>query len=311
MRRVFKATRRSWITEAIAPILLLIAPGFALVLFSPGFWIYFVALCGIIGVLFYLSDFLPLWRNHIEMDHESIRGSIGKRDFNINWKEVKVASRETVKGISTLHLVTDETDHNIALPFLDSESIWSGIQFYVKSEALRADAYKTLPGYKEWAESNAKLISELREPLRVGMRGIKIIGWVGTIFFVLMALLAWFTGGKGTAPFFLIFALPGTYLILCSGTVEMDTEYIILRTPLGRYGMRWDEIQDVETDPLRYGLVFTGLNKSLSIPAPGNWSGNNCNLMFRLFNAMLDQKGLTIKETRKALWKYSKNSKIN
>jgi hypothetical protein len=310
MTQIFRSTTKGWINEVIAPLLLLMLAVF-LFLFASNSWPLFITLSAITVGAILLKSGLPLWRNRVEIDQESIRGSMGNRAFNIQWKDVKAAWRDEWQAMTYINLATDETTHSIPMTYLDKEKIWLTAKLFLKPESLSEDAQKKLPGYKQWAEANTKMAHELKEPLKVKVRDFKIIGWVCVILFILFAILAWSSGQKVPALLFMMFTLLGAYLILCGGTVKMDTESIVWITSLGKYGIKWSEVQSIETDPLHYALVFNGEDKKLEIPAPGFWKGADREAMLNLLNLMTDQKGMEIVEVKKFFHKTSKNARIN
>jgi hypothetical protein len=79
---------------------------------------------------------------------------------------------------------------------------------------------------------------------------------------------------------------------------------------IGVYRIRWDEVTEVEIDPVYGNLVFIGQDKRLTALGPVYWSGHDKEQMQRLFSAQIGNRDIEVKETTKALWRFNKNTKI-
>ncbi len=92
----------------------------------------------------------------------------------------------------------------------------------------------------------------------------------------------------------------------------MNSEEIIYITPLAKYQMKWDEVEDVEMDLQRGNLIFysDNRNKRLAVLGPRNWSGEEREDMTRLLFNETKRRQIKLKSTIKATLTMSKNSKL-
>ena len=117
-------------------------------------------------------------------------------------------------------------------------------------------------------------------------------------------------GAQKPALFFLVFVSLGVYMLLFSGTLEMNSEIIIFRTPLMRYQMRWDEVTRLELDRVGSSIVFWGENKRLVGMGPYYWQGADKKDMLLLVAAQIDKLGITQEQSERAMFRRSKNTRV-
>jgi hypothetical protein len=139
---------------------------------------------------------------------------------------------------------------------------------------------------------------------------LRVIGWTCILFFLFGATGAWRAGAAKAALVFLFFIGLGAYIVLFSGTLEMNSETIIYRTPLARYQIRWDEVTRIELDRAGSNIVFWGENKSLAALGPYLWQGADRTDMLLLVAAQIDKLGINVQQSEKAGFRMSKNTKV-
>ena len=139
---------------------------------------------------------------------------------------------------------------------------------------------------------------------------VRVIGWICIVFFLFSATGAWLAGAQKPALFFLVFVSLGVYMLLFSGTLEMNSEIIIFRTPLMRYQMRWDEVTRLELDRVGSSIVFWGENKRLVGMGPYYWQGADKKDMLLLVAAQIDKLGITQEQSERAMFRRSKNTRV-
>ena len=108
----------------------------------------------------------------------------------------------------------------------------------------------------------------------------------------------------------MVFVPLGAYILLFSGTLEMNSETIIYRTPLARYQIRWDEVTRIELDRVGSNIVFWGENKRLVALGPYFWQGADRTDMLLLIAAQIDKLGINVQQSEKAGFRLSKNTKM-
>jgi hypothetical protein len=254
---------------------------------------------------------LPLLRNKIIVDDQAISGRIGDNRFSLRWKEVIAVWDSTTQNQSCLNVGARDGAVTIPLKFFDGKLLRELIQLYVAPEAFEKDAIKRMPGYHVRDAANERVIRQASdESLRVGAKFVKGVAWVCALLFLLAAVWSWLDGAGKASLLFLIFVALGAYLILASGSLEMNKDSITYTTPISVYRIRWGEVTEIEIDLNGGNLVFIGQNKRLSALGPSCWSGKNKERMLRFFSAQVETRGIEVKQTQKAMWRLSKNTKI-
>ena len=145
----------------------------------------------------------------------------------------------------------------------------------------------------------------------------RIVGWLGLLFFVPLLFIPW-TENAGVAigiiSFFILLCV--ICLIESNGTLEITPEIIIEHKLYGRYGIRWDEIEtirycDVGDWVTFESMVLEGNHKRLTIPGPGDWGGAGAAESRQWFYEEVRRRGLEIKKTWSAAYKFSKNARLS
>lgn len=148
-------------------------------------------------------------------------------------------------------------------------------------------------------------------PLIVKLTLVKVLAWIGIIFFFFCAVMAWRAGEGEVSLLFMLFAvLSGAYLLLFSGTVEVDAQTVTCRTPLAQYQIKWDEVSHIETDKQGGSLVLCGENKILAVLGPMFWSGKDKMEMLMFIGAQLEKRGIETQQPEKVVLRLSKNTKV-
>jgi len=262
------------------------------------------------------ADILPLLRNKIVIDDQSISGRISidwssKDCFSLRWREMIAIWDSTTQGRHCLNIGARDGGITIPLMFFDEKLLRELIRLHVAPEAFEKDAVKRLPGYPFPDPENERVIAQAaNENLRVGAKFVKGFGLVCGLLFLLLAVWSWLDGGVKEALFLLIFVALGAYLILATGSAEMNKDYISYITPIGVYRIGWDEVTEIEIDLNGGNMVFKGQNKRLSLLRPHYWSGEDKDRIWRLFLAQVETRDIEVKETTKPLWRLNKNTKI-
>ena len=148
--------------------------------------------------------------------------------------------------------------------------------------------------------------------VRVERRGgIKIIGYGCIVLFSLAAFLSWLAGGGKLSPFFLLFALLGLLCLLWYGSVEADEYVITYILPLGRFEIRWDEVESVEVDGQGHAMVFVGEQKRLPIMGPAYWGRGNKEELAMLITDQMEKRHIPFRHTQKAPYRLPKNTRVH
>jgi hypothetical protein len=137
----------------------------------------------------------------------------------------------------------------------------------------------------------------------------KVVGWLGVAFFLFCGVAASRAGDGGTSLWFFVLLLPGVYLILSSGSMQVDSDSVRYHLPLRSYQIRWNEVQYMEIDKTGSKMVLGGGNKRLAMIGPYLWSNKNKNRMLQFIGEQVDKYGIQIRPTEKAMFRLSKNTK--
>ena len=143
--------------------------------------------------------------------------------------------------------------------------------------------------------------------LRVSTWKVFAIGCVAAGFFSFCAIMAWKSGQSHANFIFvpLIFlALPN---LLLTGPIEATPQTLSLSTLIGRYVIRWDEIERLEIG--QNMMVFFSGKKRMSIPTCGWWSGSEIPLLQAAIHAAALKHQIEAKYTFRADYLFPKNTK--
>ena len=140
--------------------------------------------------------------------------------------------------------------------------------------------------------------------------GSKVVGWGCVAFSVFCSVGAWSAGDRKTSLWFLVFVALGGFLILNSGSMQVDSESIRYYLPLRSYQIKWNEVQYIEMDSQGGNMVFVGENKKLAVNGPRFWFGKDKRDLAMLIAAQIDKYGIEVRTTEKAMFRLSRNTKF-
>jgi len=151
----------------------------------------------------------------------------------------------------------------------------------------------------------------LTKIFRIKHTFIKIVGWINILFCAFFAVMSWRAGATpGVSFIFVFFITLGVYLVLASGDMEADSESIRLNLSLAKYRINWSDIEYIEVDQQYGNMAFFGNGKVLNIIGPAGWSGNEKQEMINFIFHRIDELGIEVRQTQKAMFRLSKNTKI-
>lgn len=138
----------------------------------------------------------------------------------------------------------------------------------------------------------------------------RVVGWVAGAFFIFCSAMAWRAGARGASLFFLGFVALGCYIILSSGSMQMDPDSIKYYLPWRSYQIKWNEVRYIEIDSQGSSMVFVGENKRLAVNGPIAWSGKDKIDMRKLIGKQMEKYDIKMRQTEKAMWRSSRNTKV-
>src|SRR5688572_16913279 len=78
-----------------------------------------------------------------------------------------------------------------------------------------------------------------------GCTSTKVFAWFGIAFFLSCAFASYRAGRGESLPLFVCSSALCILIHLFTGTLTVDSERIIYKTPLGEKQIRWDEVKQV------------------------------------------------------------------
>ena len=154
------------------------------------------------------------------------------------------------------------------------------------------------------------LTTDGRRPLIVKPIPLRVLASLFVAFSLFGAVMAWRAGQGNVSPWFLVFGAIGVYLLLDTGSIEMDAKTIKYRTPLAQYQIEWDEVTQIQVDRGGGNMVFFGKDKRLATIGPTFWSGKDKLEMLILADEQIKKHGVETQVTNKAMFRLSKGTKI-
>ena len=139
---------------------------------------------------------------------------------------------------------------------------------------------------------------------------LKVVGWGGVAFAFFCMAGAWNAGARPTSLLFLGFGVLSSYLILSSGSMQVDSDFIRYYLPLRSHQITWNEVQYIEIDRGGGSMVFVGDNKKLAVNGPAVWSGRDRFDVSQLIATQIDRYGIELRPTEKAMFRLSRNTKV-
>lgn len=271
-----------------------------------------VAILGLLVFSFLLiAELVNLWRSKIEFTNETISGRVGKFTFKLSWLDVLAIWESSIGKRRLLQIGTQDQGVSIPLELFDRELLIDSIRHYVPQDVMMKDSYKQLASYKTRQFEIQTFIEQVEQPLRVGMRFLKWLGWICSVIFLAAALASWRAQAGWPVLFFLMFAALGIAIILGSGTVKMTRDLITYSSPIGCYRIAWDEVAEIEMDLMCGNIVFNGLNKRLLCNGPACWSGEDKEKMVRFLIAQIENRKIVFTQTQRAMWRMmSRNTRV-
>lgn len=312
-KHVFRTTGKYWATE----------DGFGFVLCVAGaigfYWVGIYWLAGAMGLIALLTvkDIRRLWQAKLEIDEQSLV-VFAENPLTVQWSKVRFArfleSFQKPRKVLQLGIsdADDEQVFDIPLEHFDHKRIWELVQAYLPRQVLADEARRRTSAYKELEVAQQAVLKQVTSPLKVNDSWrVKGPGWALFLMFSFITGALIIDHPKGLLfglTLSLFFTALGLFVVLHTGTIEVDHEAITRRVPLGKYRIGWDEVTMIEQD-IHGSLVFYGDHKYLAINSSAYWSGGDLNLMEDFIAAQIESRRFVVKPIR-VNFKYAKGTKV-
>lgn len=270
-------------------------------------------ICFVALLCFMISDLYKTWRQSLSIDEEAIQGHVDGVDIKIYWQDVIVMRFVKPTNQPNFLLVgTRVGDNIISLNNFNDKQVWQAVQHYAPPSSLEEEAYKRLPDYDRWKDHHKNLINRHIPTLSVKIYTFERLIFRIILFSCLIFMIPVLLYGDSESHLCIyslsIFCvLP---LALFPSSIEADMDSIRKKTWLGRYKIRWDEIERIEHTRGWTNFVFYGENKRLVIPGFMTWSGGDQEEMIEYLQAQITERSIETKVTFLADYKWSKNVKV-
>lgn len=275
--------------------------------------LFFAALFGCLVAVSTFQAIYQLWRTRtlaitFYPTHFTIRE--GRTVKTLPYAEVEVISRQPNPmgrpESETISLTYPEGQIEVVIDPYHRETLWQTLQQYIPATAFAHDAAKHSSYYQRQAilistkfdAKHSLRVSDTSETQQQLISGIAFLwGIVPIVIGVRMNDISW--------AFCLAFILL-LYIVarMVRGNIELSTEAIAHQGVLGRWKIRWDEIEYAETDFVNK-VRLGNHQKWLTLPVEGNWSGKDKRLAYDFFKLQLAQRGIVPQKSKPFIFRLS------
>jgi len=144
----------------------------------------------------------------------------------------------------------------------------------------------------------------------IEMRSYRIIGWGWMALCSLGLIISLFTQQYWPAAGCVVSAAFGAYMVLGSGSFDIDGEGLFHRSSLGAWKIRWDEISRVEVGAGEGTMVLHGRNKRFILSSPGNWDESVKDAALAFVTRQLEARRIPFQVSGVAAYKIMKNTRV-
>lgn len=149
-----------------------------------------------------------------------------------------------------------------------------------------------------------------KDKYHVEMRPYRIIGWVWIALCTVGLIVVLLSQQYLLAAGCLVSAAFGAYMVLGSGSFDIDSEGLFHRSSFGAWQIRWDEISSVEVGAGEGTMVLHGNNKRFILSSPGGWDESVKDEAFAFVTRQLESREIPFKPSGVAAYKIMKNTRV-
>lgn len=149
-----------------------------------------------------------------------------------------------------------------------------------------------------------------KEKHHIEMRSHRIIGggWIALcaigLLITLLSQQYWLAAGCVVSAAF------GVYMVLGSGSFDIDNEGLYHRSSLGAWKIRWDEIIRVEVGAGEGTMVLHGNDKRFILSSPGGWDESVKDAALAFLAKQLEARQIPYQVSGSAAYKIMKNTRV-
>lgn len=143
------------------------------------------------------------------------------------------------------------------------------------------------------------------------MRSSRIIGWGWLVICALAMITAFLSQFNWLGAGCALAALFGGYMVLGSGSFDIDGDGLTHRSSFGVWHIRWDEVSSVEIGEVEGTMVFKGDKKRFILSSPGGWDASVKDEALAFVFKQLETRGISVVTSRVAAYKIMKNTRVS
>jgi hypothetical protein len=144
----------------------------------------------------------------------------------------------------------------------------------------------------------------------IEMRSYRIIGWGWIALCAVGLIVVLLTQQYLLAGGCVVSAAFGAYMVLGSGSFDIDNEGLFHRSAFGAWQIRWDEISGVEVGAGEGTMMLHGNNKRFILSSPGGWDEAVKDEAFAFLSRQLESREIPFKASGVAACKIMKNTRV-
>jgi len=149
-----------------------------------------------------------------------------------------------------------------------------------------------------------------RDKYHVEMRSHRIIGWGWIALCALGLTITLLSQQYWPAAGCIVSAAFGVYMVLGSGSFDIDSEGLFHRSSLGAWKIRWDEITRVEVGAGEGTMVLHGRDKRFILSSPGGWDESVKDAALAFVVMQLEAREIPMQVSGAAAYKIMKNTRV-
>lgn len=150
-----------------------------------------------------------------------------------------------------------------------------------------------------------------KDKYHIEMRSYRIIGWVWLVLCAIGFIVTFLSERYWPAVGCIFSALFGAYMVLGSGSFDIDSDGLIHQSSFGTWKIRWDEISRVEIGEVEGTMVLHGSNKRFILSSPGGWDASVKDDAFAFVIRQLEARDIPPQPSGTAAYKIMKNTRVH
>jgi hypothetical protein len=153
-------------------------------------------------------------------------------------------------------------------------------------------------------------MANIMDKYHIEMRSYRIIGWGWLVLCAIGMIVAILSKRYWPAVGCAFSALFGAYMVLGSGSFDIDSDGLIHKSSFGTWQIRWDEISSVEIGEVEGTMVLHGSHKRFILSSPGGWDASVKDDALAFVIKQLEARNIPPQPSGTAAYKIMKNTRV-